>query len=171
MKLRNAFRLSVILLVLVMFSMPLLNEAKAQQPIQASTTAKYVKTAEDTVKYTSVATRTGIITNQSASKNLIVYFSDRYGAKLANSYVIVPPEKTLRFNCLTYKIFRHAESDSVFSQVILGDLQLNRIEKQVEGSGKHFTNENNRFVNWNNQLIVNDQKYLKPIRYSYKFPM
>ena len=163
MKSRNVTGLFVLIFAMVMLSVAM-PQAKAQQPIQTSTTAKYIKTAEDTLTYTSAAVRSGIITNQSADKNLIVYFSNKAGVKLTNSYVIIPAGKTFRFNALTYRIFRHASADSVFSQVILGEVQLNRIEKNEKGSGKPFVNENPYFM-------PSDQRYGKPIRYSYKFPM
>jgi len=129
MRYRNVLGLVMLMFAMILFS----SEQTQSQPIQTSSTAKYVKTAVDTVTFTGVTVkRQGMITNQSADKNLVVYFSDKDGIKLTNSYVMIPPGKNLKFNCVTKKIFRNAVSDSVFSQVILGDVQL-QSQKQWQG--------------------------------------
>jgi hypothetical protein len=119
MKLTN-----VLMLILVMLFVTI------AQPVPVSaqpyTSAKYVKTAVDTftVPGLSGMERTGMITNESDSVYLNVYFSNDTGAKLTTSYVRVPPKKNLYFTEKTVKIFRSASEDSCYSQIIMGNTTI-----------------------------------------------
>jgi hypothetical protein len=119
MKFRNVFALVLILLIGFAFQ-------PKSVPAQPYTSAKYVKTAVDTftVPGLSGVDRTGMITNESDSVYLNVYFSNDTGAKLTTSYVRIPPKKNLYFTEKTKKIFRSASRDSVYSQIILGNTTI-----------------------------------------------
>lgn len=103
-------------------------ETEAQKTVYTNSgNSKYVKTAVDTFRVPGVkySLRKGFISNQSATKQLLVYFSDESGAKDTSSRVLIEPGKTLHFTFSGTKIFRNAVTDSAYSQVIIGDVQLN----------------------------------------------
>jgi hypothetical protein len=120
MKFRNVF---LLILILVFGSSLMQPYSVSAQP---HTSAKYVKTAVDTfsVPGLSGVERTGMITNESDSVYLNVYFSNDTGAKLTTSYIRVPPKKTLYFTEKTVKIFRSASRDSCYSQIIIGNTTI-----------------------------------------------
>jgi len=125
---------------------------QAQTPYTNTGNAKYVKTTVDTFSIPGVtgAYRKGFITNQSTTLSLNVMFSTRAGVKDTSSRVVIPAGKTLHFNFVGTKIFRYAVTgtDSVYSQVIIGDVQLNFND-----------NEDEINLTYNNQLIDKRHKY------------
>lgn len=162
MKFRNVLGLAMLMLIAIGFFTPV-QEVKAQ-PIQTSSLAKYVGTSEDTVTFAGTVIRRQIlVTNHSATKNLIVYCSDKLGVKLTNSYTVVPPGKSAKIWGTIKRVYRHAESDSCFSQVLLGEIEL-RGYKPNEATGGFGRD------------VINTPGFLKSkangkaIRYSYKFP-
>lgn len=118
-----------VMLIALVFVTSFISKAEAQTPYTNTGKAKYVKTTVDTFSIPGVtgAYRQGFITNQSASLSLNVMFSKRDGSKDTSSRVVIPAGKTLHFNFVGTKIFRYAVTgtDSVYSQVIVGDVQLN----------------------------------------------
>lgn len=147
MKFQNPLKIFMILVALLMFTS--LN-MKAQTPYTNTGKAKYVKTAVDTFSIPGVtgAYRKGFITNQSTTTSLNVMFSTKAGVKDTSSRVVIPAGKTLHFNFVGTKIFRYTSADSVYSQVIIGDVQLNYNDK-----------ENEINLAYNNQLIDKRHKY------------
>lgn len=138
MELRGLRSIGILLLALLMsvnLMLPNESDLQAQTPYTNTGKAKYVKTAVDTFSIPGVsgAFRQGIITNQSASLALNVMFSKRDGTKDTSSRVVIPAGKTLYFNFVGTKIFRYAVTgtDSVYSQVIIGDVQLNYNETDM----------------------------------------
>jgi hypothetical protein len=125
----------LIMLVILFSSLTLdFNESKAQTPFTNTGKAKYIKTTVDTFSVPGMtsAYKQGFITNQSSTLSLNVMFSKRDGSKDTSSRVVIPAGKTLHFNFVGTKIFRYAVTgtDSVYSQVIIGDVQLNFNEKE-----------------------------------------
>lgn len=115
MKFKRIF-LAMVMLVFVSF----LSATMQAQPV---TSGKYVKTAVDTFTYSGYATTLkGMITNE-GDTDLYVYWSNAAGSKLTTSVIKIPKGKPLLFNCYTKKIFRLAVKDSVYSQIIIGDIQ------------------------------------------------
>jgi len=137
MKLRGIRSIGLLLLAMLMSVMLPLNHSdlQAQTPYTNTGKAKYVKTTVDTFSIPGVtgAYRQGIITNQSASLSLNVMFSKRDGTKDTSSRVVIPAGKTLYFNFVGTKIYRYAVTgaDSVYSQVIVGDVRLNYNETDL----------------------------------------
>ncbi len=121
------FKISAFILFMVILFTSLSYESKAQTPFTNTGKAKYVKTAVDTFSIPGVsgAYRQGFITNQSSTTSLNVMFSKRDGSKDTSSRVIIPAGKTLHFNFVGTKIYRYTSADSAYSQVIVGDVQLN----------------------------------------------
>lgn len=136
----------VILLIAISLSMFTTLTVEAQTPYTNTGKAKYVKTTVDTFSIPGVtgAYRQGFITNQSATLSLNVMFSTKAGVKDTSSRVVIPAGKTLHFNFVGTKIFRYAVTgtDSVYSQIIIGDVQLNYNEPKDEKN-----------LVYNNQLI------------------
>lgn len=132
----SGFKIFIILVSLMLLSSMTItpDESKAQAPFTNTAKAKYVKTTVDTFSVPGMtsAYKTGFITNQSSTLSLNVMFSKRDGSKDTSSRVIIPAGKTLHFNFVGTKIFRYAVTgtDSVYSQVIIGDVQLNFNEKE-----------------------------------------
>lgn len=130
----------IIILVLVMLISSLTLSLKAQTPFTNTGKAKYIKTTVDTFSIPGVTGvyRQGFITNQSSSLSMNVMFSKRDGSKDTSSRVVIPAGKTLHFNFVGTKIFRYAVTgtDSVYSQVIIGDVQLNFNEQEFRD---HFS--------------------------------
>lgn len=95
------------------------------QPYQVSGTAGYVDTTKyDTVSvpYVQGTNVKGVITNEDAENDLIVYFAKTDSVKRdVNSYVKIGPGKRLKFSFQGRKIYRYASADSVYTQVIFGD--------------------------------------------------
>lgn len=95
------------------------------QPYQDSATAKYVKTTRfDTVSvpYVKGSKTNGIITNESASYDLKVWFAKKDSSvRDEKTYTFLKPGRSIKFSFYGRKIFRCSASDSVFSQVIFGD--------------------------------------------------
>lgn len=135
MRLNNLKHFAMILFAILIFT-SLISELKAQTPYTNTGKAKYVKTTVDTFSIPGVsgAYREGFITNQHATLSLNVMFSKRDGSKDTSSRVIIPAGKTLHFNFVGTKIFRYAVTgtDSVYSQVIVGDVQLNYNEQKLK---------------------------------------
>jgi hypothetical protein len=159
----------IILFALVLSIFTSLN-IEAQTPYTNTGNAKYVKTTVDTFSIPGVtgAYRKGFITNQSTTLSLNVMFSTRAGVKDTSSRVVIPAGKTLHFNFVGTKIFRYAVTgtDSVYSQVIIGDVQLNYLEPK---DGINLT-YNNQLIDKRHKYeyaILNERKQLF-IRYSYK---
>jgi len=159
----------IILFALVLSIFTSLN-IEAQTPYTNTGNAKYVKTTVDTFLIPGVtgAYRKGFITNQSTTLSLNVMFSTRAGVKDTSSRVVIPAGKTLHFNFVGTKIFRYAVTgtDSVYSQVIIGDVQLNYLEPK---DGINLT-YNNQLIDKRHKYeyaILNERKQLF-IRYSYK---
>lgn len=158
------FKSIIVVLLLLLTSLSI----QAQTPYTNTGKAKYVKTTVDTFSIPGVtgAYRQGFITNQSTTTSLNVMFSTKAGVKDTASRVVIPAGKTLHFNFVGTKIFRYTSADSVYSQVIIGDVQLNYYEPKDEIN-----------LTYNNQLIdkrhkyeyaiLNERKQLF-IRYSYK---
>lgn len=139
--------------------------APAQKTIFTNTgKAKYIKTTVDTFSIPGVTgtVREGFITNQTASKQLTVYFSNESGVKDTSSRVIMDGGKTLHFKFKGTKIFRVQTSataaDSVYSQVIVGQVELN--------SNDRF--ENKPWVDYAS-LYISKQKYVYALFYNNKF--
>lgn len=130
------FKISAFILFMVILFTSLSYESKAQTPFTNTGKAKYIKTTVDTFSIPGVsgAYRQGFITNQSSSLSMNVMFSKRDGSKDTSSRVVIPAGKTLHFNFVGTKIFRYAVTgtDSVYSQVIIGDVQLNFNEQEFK---------------------------------------
>ncbi len=159
----------IILFVLALSIFTSLN-IEAQTPYTNTGNAKYVKTTVDTFSIPGVtgAYRKGFITNQSTTLSLNVMFSTRAGVKDTSSRVVIPAGKTLHFNFVGTKIFRYAVTgtDSVYSQVIIGDVQLNYNEPKDEINLAY----NNLLIDKRHKYeyaILSDRKQLFK-RYSYK---
>lgn len=128
MKLHKNFGASVMLLMLLFIlgiaSHPLAIFAQLQ-PYQDSATAKYVKTTRfDTVSvpYVTGSKTSGIVTNESASFDLKVWFAKKDSSvRDAKTFTVLKPGRSIKFSFFGKKIFRCASADSVFSQVIFGD--------------------------------------------------
>lgn len=152
------------LLIAFILSASLISELKAQTPYTNTGKAKYVKTTVDTFSIPGVtgAYRQGFITNQSASLSLNVMFSKRDGSKDTSSRVVIPAGKTLHFNFVGTKIFRYAVTgtDSVYSQVIVGDVKLNYNGKELDNLCSYeFANQNeNLFAYFIKNGLIGDHK-------------
>lgn len=140
--------LSLIFLALLIASFSI----QAQTPYTNTGKAKNIAgTTVDTFSIPGVtgAYRKGFVTNQSTTKSLYVMFSTRAGVKDTSSRVMIPAGQTLHFNFVGTKIFRYCGSgDTVYSQVIIGDVQLNYLEPKDEIN-----------LAYNNQLIDKRHKY------------
>lgn len=141
----------IILFVLALSIFTSLN-IEAQTPYTNTGKAKnIIGTTVDTFSIPGVtgAYRKGFITNQSTTKSLYVMFSTKAGVKDTSSRVLIPAAKTLHFNFVGTKIFRYCGSgDTVYSQIIIGDVQLNYNEPKDEIN-----------LTYNNQLIDKRHKY------------
>ena len=124
----------VFIVMLVSFCMQCYTQA--QTPYSNSGRDRYIKTTVDTFLILGVtgAYRQGFITNESSTLKMNVMFSKRDGTKDTASRVIIPAGKTLHFNFVGTKIFRYAVTgtDSVYSQIIIGDVQLNYNDKDFK---------------------------------------
>lgn len=124
-----------IFMLLISFIAIQRNETQAQTPFTNTGKAKNIIPTVDTFSIPGVtgAYRQGIITNQSTSKNMYVMFSKRDGTKDTSSRVQIPYGKTLYFNFVGTKIFRYtATGDTVFSQIVIGDVKLNYNDKDFK---------------------------------------
>lgn len=129
------YKTSMFMAMLLVMAFAVIYQPIQAQPIQLSTTAKYVGTAEDTVILGGIVIRRQVlITNQSADKNLIVEFSSKLGVRLTNSYTVIPPGKSAKVWGTFQKVFRKASADSVFSQVLFGEIELRSNIQQGEPS-------------------------------------
>lgn len=133
------------------------SELEAQTIYTNTAKAKYVKTSNDTFIVTTggfvQSTVSGFVTNESATKQLYVYFAKSTGAIDTGTRILIEPGKTLHFrNIKTAKIYRVAVSDSAFSQIIIGDVQLN-------------SNDNPEIRNYEYAVYHSDNDFRKPERY------
>jgi len=132
-------------------------------PYQKQATAKYVKTTRDTVTLSGFIDekKTGIITNESASKELEVFFGKRATTPAIDStaYFKLPAGKTLLFQTGSTRIYRRATSDSVYSQVLMGNVNMGFNDGGV-GSFE--------LVNWRGYefIIIDNKNLVKALRRS-----
>lgn len=147
----NLKRLSGAILTLVtVLALMHVSPVQGQSVYTNTAKSKYVKTTVDTfVTTVSGYTQTsisGFVTNESATKQLYVYFAKTTGAKDTGTRVLLEPGKVLQFtNIKSSKIYREAVSDSVFSQVIIGSVQLNSNDSPELGEFEHAVFH---FDNW-----------------------
>ncbi len=82
--------------------------------------------------------RTVTVTNETSSTPvLLVYFGTASNVRDTTGYVRVNPGKILKASFIGRKVFRKTTADSVYSQVIFGDIEL--------GSNSEFRMENSEF--------------------------
>lgn len=92
------------------------------------TTSKYIKTTRDTLTLPGFLgeKKTGIITTETASKQLEVFFGKSSATALdSTTYFLIPAGKTLLFETKSTRLYRrNASTDSTYSQVYLGNVDL-----------------------------------------------
>lgn len=112
------------------------------QIYQSAAYNKYVKSsAFDTASAQGSVNnqrRTVTVTNETSSTPvLLVYFGNSSGVRDTTGYVRVNPGKILKASFIGRKVYRKTTADSVYSQVIFGDIEL--------GYNSEFEKENSEY--------------------------
>ena len=122
----SGFKIGLILLLLILFGLPM--QSNSQTYGKYGTTSKYIKTSRDTLTLPGFLgeKKTGIITTETASKQLEVFFGKSGATTLdSTTYFLIPAGKTLVFQTTSTRLYRrNASTDSTYSQVYLGNVDL-----------------------------------------------
>ncbi len=117
-----------IIIIFLMISLVGIESADSQTYGKYGTTSKYIKTTRDTLTLPGFLgeKKTGLITTETASKQLEVFFGKSGATTLdSTTYFLIPAGKTLLFETKTTKLYRrNASTDSTYSQVYLGNVDL-----------------------------------------------
>lgn len=128
MNLRSLKSGSIILLLFILFGFINPIQSNAQTYGKYGTTSKYIKTTRDSITIPGFIgeRKTGIITNETASKQLEVFFGKQAAVGLdSNTYFLIPAGKTLLFQTASTRLYRrNASTDSTYSQVYIGNVDL-----------------------------------------------
>lgn len=149
-----------IMIIILMISLVGFESGYSQTYGKYGTTSKYIKTTRDTLTLPGFLgeKKTGLITTETASKQLEVFFGKSGATALdSTTYFLIPAGKTLIFETKATKLYRrNASTDSTYSQVYLGNVDLGYNELPTEISGELA----------NNGFVLIDNKEFEKIKES-----
>jgi len=126
----SSFKTGIMLFLMLCLSLGFINpmQIDAQTYGKYGTTSKYIKTTRDTLTLPGFLgeVKTGIITTETASKQLEIFFGKSGSTALdSTTYFLIPAGKTLVFQTKSTRLYRrNASTDSTYSQVYLGNVEL-----------------------------------------------